>query len=201
MTKFSRQLKSISLLSDTEFIKDFQQRAGKAQLDINIILGIESSLKIAFSPVNEEAETIILNIFNKFHTSACVLKNRITNPFIIKDETDAQDLLEAMLRQHFDDVVPEESVPTTAGGTTFIDFMLTPQQIGIEVKMGAVGNRELRKQINDDKGSYPNHPNCKRLFVLVYDSDFKVVNPRRLEEQLSEEAEKMITKVLVRPLN
>jgi hypothetical protein len=200
MTKSSRQLKSISSLSDTEFIKDYQQRAGRAQLDINKILGIESSQKVTFFPVTEEAETIILNIFNKFHTSACVLKNRKTNPFIIKDEPDAQDLLETLLRQHFDDVIPEESVPTTAGGTTFIDFMLTPQQIGIEVKMGAIGNRELRKQINDDKGSYLNHPNCKSLFVIVYDPDHKVGNPRRFEEQLSEEAEKMVTKVFVRPI-
>ena len=203
MTKYSPQLKRISSLSDIEIIRELGRRANTAQIEIDRIVGFSSlrttSLKYLLPSNREEAEAVVFNIFNRYHTSACVLKNRKHNPYVIIEEKDAQDLFEALLREHFDEVTPEESVPTTAGGTTFIDFLLPRYQIAIEVKMGSAGNRELRKQINDDKGCYPNHPNCKLLLVLIYDPDSKVMDPRRLEMQLSDVTDKMITKVYVRP--
>jgi len=203
MTKFLQRLRSISSLSDSEVLKEFENRAKRAQEEIDSIIGIctPEQIPVSFHPPvsSQEAEAVIQNIFDRFHTIACVLRDRKTNPYIIKTEEDAQDLLEALLREHFDDVISEESVPTTAGGTTFIDFLIPRPQIGIEVKIGDVGNVGLRKQINDDIGSYPNHKDCKSLLVLVYDPGSHVKNPRRFETDLSGDTGRLKTRVFVRP--
>ena len=56
------------------------------------------------------------NIFNRFHLIVRQLRARHDGraTLDISDEYDVQDLLHALLRQHFDDIRPEERTPSYA---------------------------------------------------------------------------------------
>lgn len=43
----------------------------------------------------------------------------------------------------------------------------------------------LRKEVADDFVLYGKHPDCKRLFVFVYDPGKNIANPRGVETDLS----------------
>lgn len=81
----------------------------------------------------------------------------------VTDEYDVQDLLNAILRLHFDDVRPEEWTPSYAGGNNRMDFLLKDDEISIEVKMTRDGlkDKELGEQLIIDIAKYKEHPNCK----------------------------------------
>src|SRR6185312_15031254 len=65
-------------------------------------------------------------IFEKFHLVATQLKNRYNSraPLLIDDEYDVQDLMNSLLRINFEDVRKEDYVPSYAGGSTRVDFLL-----------------------------------------------------------------------------
>lgn len=71
-------------------------------------------------------DKVLSKIFEKFHICARQLKRRHAGrPTLeIKDEYDVQDLLNAILRLHFEDVRPEEWTPSYAGGNNRMDFLL-----------------------------------------------------------------------------
>ena len=120
----------------------------------------------------------------------------------IGDEYDVQDLLNALLRLHFDDVRPEEWTPSYAGGNNRMDFLLKDEEIAIEVKMTRDGlkDKEVGDQLLVDIEKYQAHPNCKRLYCFVYDPDWHIRNPRGLEKDLSKAIENIDVKVYIRPL-
>ena len=120
----------------------------------------------------------------------------------ITDEYDVQDLLNAILRLHFEDVRPEEWTPSYAGGNNRMDFLLKNEEISIEVKMTRNGlkDKELGEQLIIDIAKYKAHPNCKTLYCYVFDPDGHIRNPRGLENDLTKEHDGLDVKVYIRPL-
>jgi len=204
MTRSSKHSRNTSSQSKLEKVSSIGLSAIKAISEINQILddhgfGLEPELPTP--QTQAEAEALVIHIFHRFHTVATTLLQRHNNrpTIVVEDEKDAQDLLHGLLWLHFNDVRKEEPTESVAGGTTFIDFLLPELRVGIEVKMGYVGNRELRKQINDDKGNYVAHSKCDKLLVIVYDPDHNVRNPPAFEKHLSTNISGLDTKVFVLP--
>jgi len=155
-------------------------------------------------PINlVDAQILVENIIQRFHLVVKEICERYDGrlPFLMNDEYDVQDLLEGLLRLHFDDVRRE--VPTTefAGSSTRIDFLLDQEQIGIEAKRTRkkLDAKELGKELINDIAHYKEHPNCKILYFFVYDPEEYVTNPRGIERDLSGKYENMNVKVFVVP--
>lgn len=131
------------------------------------------------------------------------LKDRYDNrqTLRIDDEYDLQDLLHALLHLFFDDVRPEECTPSYAGKATRMDFLLKDESIVVETKMTrrGLGSKEIGEQLIIDIAHYKSHPDCKRLFCLVYDPDHRVENPRGLENDLSKSTDGIKVQVFVVP--
>jgi len=204
MRKSSQPSRNTSSQSNLERFLELGKSAIKANKEVKQIITEAGYVTPRSKPVPKtqfEAERLVLHIFDRFHVIATTIAKRHANrsTLTIYDEKDAQDLLHPFLRLHFDDVRKEEPTESIAGGPTYIDFLLPSHRIGIEVKMGKVGNRELKKQINDDKNNYRHHSRCDKLLVLVYDPDHEVKNPRGFETDLSDNISGLDTKVYVVP--
>lgn len=153
---------------------------------------------------NTEYDAILNTIFENFHICARQLRRRHSNrPTLeIRDEYDVQDLLNALLRLYFDDVRPEEWMPSYAGGSNRIDFLLKDEEIAIEVKMTRNGlkDKEVGEQLLIDIAKYQAHPNCNTLYCFVYDPDGYIRNPKGLEKDLVAITDRIDVKVFIRPL-
>lgn len=79
----------------------------------------------------------LYNLFSKFHRIAQTLRSRhdFRPTLIVNDEYDVQDLLRAILKEHFNDVREEDYVPSYAGSNSRVDFVLKNEKIVIETKM------------------------------------------------------------------
>lgn len=207
MTRSSQPLRSTSSANKLDVIRELNLRAISARADVDNLLGeLEVTepipeLKELIELTQEEAETIVIKVFQRFHLVAITLRDRYNQrPTLeINDEYDVQDLLEGLLRVYFDDVRPEEPTESYGGARTFIDFLLKRQRIGIEVKHGNRGNRRVREEINSDKLNYQQHTHCTKLLCLVYDPNNRIKNPDGFEEDLSKPIDGMETKVFVMP--
>ena len=117
------------------------------------------------------------------------------------DEYDLQDVLNCLLLLFFDDVRPEEYTPSCAGKATRMDFLLKNESIVIEAKMTrkGLGAKEIGEQLIVDIAHYRAHPNCKKLFCLVYDPEHRITNPHGLENDLSKVSEGLDVRVFVVP--
>lgn len=147
-------------------------------------------------------ETIIEKIFYKFIVAKNTLKRRKHKKpdFNIKDEYDVQDLLHAFLKIHFEDVRPEEYVPSYAGSSSRVDFLLKNENIAIEVKMTRenLRDRQVGEELLIDIGRYKPHPNCKLLYCFVYDPDNYISNKSGLINDLNKNSdEKLQVKVFI----
>lgn len=207
MTKSSKPLRNTSSANKLSALKQINLRAILARDDIDYILS-EYNLEKAVPEVKRsieltqsEAETLVIKIFKRFNIIAITLLDRYAGKptIVIEEEKDAQDLMHGLLKLHFDDVRREEPTESYAGGPSFIDFLLAKYRIGIEVKMGKHGNRELKKQINDDKNNYRKHGLCDKLLCLVYDPDHNIKNPHGFENDLTDDISGLDTKVFVVP--
>jgi hypothetical protein len=144
---------------------------------------------------------VIGRLIDKFHAVARQLRQRHDNrPTLdVGDEYDVQDLFHAMLRIHFDDVRPEEWTPSYAGGSSRMDFLLKAKKTVVEVKKARpkVGAKEIGEQLEKDILKYRSHPDCKMLICFVYDPEERIVNPRGLEQDLSQPIGEMKVKVFI----
>ena len=144
------------------------------------------------------------SLFNNFHTCTRQLKRRHDNrPTLeIIDEYDVQDLLHALLRLHFEDVRPEEWTPSYAGNSNRMDFLLSNEEIAIEVKMTRKGleDKNIGEQLIVDITKYQKHPRCKTLYCFIFDPEGKIRNPRGLEQDLEKCSTALNIKVYIRPL-
>ncbi|MCM2286943.1 MAG: DUF2321 domain-containing protein [Desulfobacula sp.] len=79
---------------------------------------------------------IVEKICSRFHLVAKQMKTRHADrdSLHVNDEYDAQDLLHALLHIYFDDIRPEEWMPSYAGRCSRVDFLLKDEKIIIEVK-------------------------------------------------------------------
>ena len=119
----------------------------------------------------------------------------------INDEYDVQDLLEALLKLHFDDVRAEEWTHSYGGGANRIDFLLKEEEIAIEVKMTRdnLKDKEVGEQLIIDIAKYRAHPNCKVLYCFVYDPNRVIRNPTGLTRDLEKLGADFKVKVYIRP--
>lgn len=117
----------------------------------------------------------------------------------VEDEYDVQDVLHALLHVFFDDVRPEEVVPSYAGKSTRMDFLLKKESAVIEAKMTHRGlqAREVGEQLVLDITYYQSHPDCKKLFCVVYDPEHRIGNPRGVEGDLSKKHGALDVKVFI----
>jgi hypothetical protein len=152
---------------------------------------------------NFPSSEFIEKIFLKFHEAVKQLRKRYDDreTLDVEDEYDVQNILHVFLRLNFDTIVPEENAPSFAGVKSRMDFLLPKEKIAIETKMTRKGLRlkELVSQLNDDTVFYQKHPNCDTLYVLVYDPDEQIDNPRYVEKELSGKKGKIEVKVFIVP--
>jgi predicted RNA-binding Zn-ribbon protein involved in translation (DUF1610 family) len=134
----------------------------------------------------------IQNLLMRFHRIARALRKRHDNrgTLDITDEYDVQDLLNALLQIHFDDIRTEEWTPSYAGKCSRADFVLKEQEVVVEVKMTrkGLGDKELGDQLIIDIERYKTHQNCKTLVCFVYDPEGRVANPNGLAKDLESQS-------------
>lgn len=116
---------------------------------------------------NLEAEEAIDRICNRFSNVVYHLNDRYNgrDTIGIQDEYDVQDVLNALLRIHFNDVRPEEGTPSHAGSSSRIDFLLKDEKIGIEVK-----KREMGWMKENLAPNSPQTKNATKRILIATDS-------------------------------
>jgi hypothetical protein len=141
----------------------------------------------------------VRKICKKFPIAARQLKaHRIHRQNLrIHDEYDLQAFLHVLLLVSFDDIRPEEWVPSYAGGASRMDFLLKDEKIVIEAKY--VRNGRTGKKILDellvDIARYKAHPDCKTLVHFVYDPDSLIANPTGIKKELEEQSDSRLNVV------
>lgn len=147
--------------------------------------------------------TALDKVIVRFHAVAVQLRSRHSerSTLDINDEYDVQDLLHALLRIYFDDVRPEEWVPSYAGGASRTDFLLPQINAVIEVKKTRVGlnARSVGEQLIIDIAKYRRHPQCRRLICFVYDPEGRIANPAGIEADLNNSGEGIDVTVYILP--
>jgi hypothetical protein len=103
-----------------------------------------------------------------------------------ESEYDIQDLLHSQLRPWVADIRPEEFTPSYAGSSTRMDFLLPAQKLVIETKR--IRDRSHAVKVGDeliiDIEHYRRHPECDRLWCVVYDPQRLIPNPTGLVTDL-----------------
>ena len=87
--------------------------------------------------------------------------------------------MHALLKLYFDDIRPEEWIPSYAGRSSRVDFLLKNEKLVIEVKKTreGLGDKEVGEQLIIDIDKYKAHPDCERLVCFVYDPEERIHNP------------------------
>jgi hypothetical protein len=147
---------------------------------------------------------VLVTILRRFHIAVQQLQRRYSDrdPFPVNDEYDAQDLLHAVLKLHFEDVRPEEWTPSYGGRSSRMDFLLKAERVVVEVKMtkDRLGQKEVTQQLAIDKEHYRAHPDCETLVCFVYDPENRCPNPAALEADLSRTDDDFRVFVVVAPV-
>ena len=145
----------------------------------------------------------VLHLIKRFSRAVNHLKERRAQrpPLIIEDEYDAQYLLRALLDVYFDDVRPEDAVPSNAGQNSKIDFVLLEEKIAVEVKMArpSLRDSEIGSELSADIVRYQNHKDVSTLIAFVYDPAGFIKNPDGLEKDLTKRHNDLDVRVVVRP--
>lgn len=191
----------ISVFSILVSLQHFQE------IHTRLLKQIELKLKLANQPTGEfenRVSTFVIPIIERFHQAASQLRNRHDNrtTLTIVDEYDVQDLLHCLLKVNFEDVRPEDAVPSYAGKNTRVDFLLKREKTIIEVKKtrNSLKDKEVGDQLILDVAHYKSHPDCKRLICFVYDPETLITNPRGLEDDLIRLSnDEMLVEVYIRP--
>lgn len=140
-------------------------------------------------------------LLKRFHRIAHQLTRRhgARPTLVIQDEYDVQDLLHAQLLALFDDVRPEDPVPTHAGKASRVDFLLKQEKMIVEVKMTRknLGDAEVAEQLFIDIKRYQARTDYHTLVCFVYDPGHYLKNPTALEKDLSRTHDQLMVKVIV----
>lgn len=146
---------------------------------------------------------VLVTILRNFDKAARQIarSRRETAKFQLNDEYDAQDLLHALLRAYFDDVRVEEYVPSYAGASSRMDFLIKQEEFVVEVKFASSSLRQksIGEQLIIDISRYAAHPNCKALYCLVFDPNNHIANPAGLENDLTKKHAELDVHVVVTP--
>lgn len=153
-----------------------------------LVRKLELKNKLDGTPPQKESLDKLMNIISNFPSIARQLRNRHSgrNTLEIDDEYDVQDLLHALLKLHFNDIRTEEWIPSYAGGSSRMDFLLKNEQIVIEVKKtrNHLSDKEAGEQLLIDIAKYSKHQDCKVLLCFIYDPEKRIGNPIGLENDL-----------------
>jgi len=145
----------------------------------------------------------ISDICTRFHLITKQLRTRHGGrpPLIVEDEYDVQDIFRALLALHFDDIRPEEYVPSCAGASSRMDFLLKREKIVVEIKKTRKGltEKEVGEQLIVDIERYSGHPSCETLVCFVYDPDGWIANPTGITNDLSRQGEGLEVRVIIAP--
>lgn len=146
---------------------------------------------------------VLEGIIKRFHIAARQLARRHDNrpALTIEDEYDVQDFLHVLLKAFFDDVRPEEYVPSYAGASSRIDFLLKGERVLVEVKMTSdkLRDKQIGEQLITDIKRYQTHPDCNALICIVYDPGHNISNAVALERDLSRKHDNLAVCVFVVP--
>lgn len=187
----------------TKTFEDIVGKNNNAKYCRQLVSILQAFVVVSPALINTDYDGILTNLFERFHNIARQLLRRYSNrqTLSIADEYDVQDLLHALMKEHFDDVRPEEWTPSYAGNSNRMDFLLKQEEIAIEVKMTrkGLGDKELGEQLIIDIAKYKSHPNCRCLYCFVYDPEGIIRNPRGLEKDLAELGKNFLVKVFIRP--
>ena len=151
-------------------------------------------------------DDLLTRLFSRFHLVTRQLRNRYNNKetLNVEDEYDVQDLLHSLLKIDFDDIRPEETTPSYAGGSKRIDFLLKNEKILIEVKKTRknLSDKEVGKELIIDISTYSSHPDCEKLYCFIYDPEGRISNPVGLISDLEKKSTAdLLVRVFVEPNN
>lgn len=106
---------------------------------------------------------------------------------LFSNEYDVQDLLHALLRPWVADIRPEEYTPSYAGSSTRMDFLLPAHKMVIELKFvrDRTHAKNIGVELTIDSAHYRRHPDCQKLWCVVYDPNHYLPNPEGLRSDLS----------------
>ena len=141
---------------------------------------------------NKDIFGILELIFSNFNSVARQLRQRYDNreTLIVDDEYDVQDLLHAILKVFFLDIIFEEYTPSYAGTHRRMDFLLKTEKTVIEVKKTrkTLKNKKISEELNDDIIAYKLHKDCDTLVCFIYDPDGWINNPVGFENDLTNQS-------------
>jgi hypothetical protein len=102
------------------------------------------------------------------------------------NEYDVQDLLHVLLRPWVKDIRPEEYTPSYAGKSTRMDFLLPEHATVVELKFvrDALHAKTVGQELQIDIGHYRQHPQCQRLWCVVFDPRQNLVNGEGMRRDL-----------------
>lgn len=194
----------IHYINSIESLKD--NYYGNAKQINEIIKGILEYVNKDYIGVKEKMtitqEEKLDLIFNNFHKMVKKLRDRYDDRTTVdvQDEYDVQDLLYAILQLFFEDIRKEEWIPSYAGSSSRMDFLLKNEKIVIEVKKtrNTMKDKDLGEQLIIDIEKYKAHPDCNQLVCFVYDPEGRIVNPVGIVNDL-EENNKEFVKVYINP--
>jgi hypothetical protein len=178
-----------------------QVKFEERELDNFFLNGTAAIAELADTSV--AANAYVKGVLSNFHAFCLQLNERHDNRkgFEINDEYDVQDALHSLLRLIVKDVRPEDPIPSTAGASSRIDFLLYNEEIGIEVKMPRQGlkDKHLGEELIVDIARYSAHPRCKYLIFFVYDPKAFIKNPQSLREYVTRHEGGMTVDLIVSP--
>jgi hypothetical protein len=142
-------------------------------------------------------------LFQRFHGFAKDLRVRQRNrpALLVNDEYDVQYLLFALLRMYFSDVKPEDVAPSVMGGGSRVDFLISDEELVVEVKMAraSMDDRTLGDELILDIARYRSHPLCKTIIFFVYDPDGHIRNPAALRKEFRSDSDDLKVVVVFAP--
>ncbi|EPD2587859.1 hypothetical protein ACR82O_003141 [Vibrio cholerae] len=197
--------------STSPYYLEFQDKVKKAytgsiRTGIGVLKAVKEEIEsgeISTVPDTKNPIQIIENLCSRFHLVARQLRERYNEreTIDIQDEYDVQDLFHALLHLEFEDIRAEEWVPSNAGKSTRVDFLLKPERIVVEIKKTrkGLGAKEVGSQLIEDIHRYSSHPDCDALVCFVYDPDGRVANPRGLESDLNKDTDELVVQTYIRP--
>jgi len=136
------------------------------------------------STIEELLQTLIRGLPRAMHPLAHRRKGAQALSF--GSEYDIQDLLHSQLRPWVADIRPEEFTPSYAGSSTRMDFLLPTHRLVLETKR--IRDKPHAAKVGDeliiDIEHYRRHPECDRLWCVVYDPLQLILNPSGLVTDL-----------------
>lgn len=174
----------------------------------NKLSGYKRTLEMELSSENEcehiDSLREVTHICSRFSNVIRSIKSRYGNrePLTVNDEYDVQYLLKILLSVSFNDIRSEETVPSFAGGSSRMDFLIRQEGIAIETKMtrSNLNDKEISRQLIQDIAQYQKHPDVRSLVCFIYDPEQFIGNPSGIIDDLESRSNENLTiRVVITP--